>query len=290
MGAGPLGCIIFPAPGRSCVNKQKLPERLYEALSNYPGFQMLHTHRGIGFPTAHIRYDKPDRTPFTIIYSHGNAEDLGIIFTLCQELSSTLKSNVFAYEYPGYGSAGGSASEGGCYDAAEETYQYVTKELKVPPYHVILFGRSLGSGPTVELARRHPEVSGVVLQSPLTSAIRTKCCECVAWTCCCIDMFKSINKARSILCPVFIMHGIADEVVPCSNGRSLHDAFPGSREPLWIEDAGHNDMEQLAGHRMMNSMQEFLVTCESNSRNAEYAQQTSGGPDAGYKGEALPLF
>lgn len=37
---------------------------------------------------------------------------------------------------------------------------------------IILFGRSIGTGPTVELALRHPELRGVVLQSPMESCGR----------------------------------------------------------------------------------------------------------------------
>jgi hypothetical protein len=41
------------------------------------------------------------QTPFTIIYSHGNAEDLGINYLALQQLGQQLKCDVFAYEYPG---------------------------------------------------------------------------------------------------------------------------------------------------------------------------------------------
>lgn len=44
---------------------------------------------------------RPQKTPFTIIYSHGNAEDLGINYIMLQQLGFSLKCDVFAYEYPG---------------------------------------------------------------------------------------------------------------------------------------------------------------------------------------------
>ena len=90
---------------------------------------------------------------------------------------------------------------------------------KISPAEIVLYGRSLGSGPTVDLASRLAQecppvrINGVLLQSPLSSAIRTQCCSCCAITLCCIDMFKSVNKADKIECPVLILHGTEDVVV-----------------------------------------------------------------------------
>ena len=87
-------------------------------------------------------YEGPGKTPFTVIYAHGasfilachpallcvagNAEDLAIGYSLVQELAVHLRSDIFAYEYPGYGSAEGNASERGCYDAADAAFKFVT--------------------------------------------------------------------------------------------------------------------------------------------------------------------
>ena len=134
-------------------------------------------------------------------------------------MAAQLKTDVFAYEYPGYGASDPSSqpSEAGCYEAADAAFDYVKNVLKVDPTNVVLYGRSLGTGPTVEMALRQPQVSslpshasliaadlviictngqvaGVILQSPLTSGIRTNCCDCVAWFLCCIDVFKSVDK------------------------------------------------------------------------------------------------
>jgi len=201
-----------------------------------------------------------------------------------------LRSDVFAYEYPGYGSAEGKACESGCYEAADAAFRFVTNELKVKPYSVVLYGRSLGSGPTVDLAHRQNEVAGVVLQSPLSSAIRTKCCGCCAVFCCCIDMFKSINKAPQVPSPVLIMHGTHDGVVPCANGEHLYKTFPNPVEPLWVTGAGHNDMNERAGREMVARLREFLVYCEGLRKTSEFQDHTKGGSSAGYEGAALPVF
>lgn len=70
------------------------------------------------------------------------------------------------------------------------------------------YGRSLGSGPTCqlaeELAAAGVELGGVMLQSPLASAFR------VAFNFRFTmpgDMFPNIDRVKGVACPMFIIHG-----------------------------------------------------------------------------------
>jgi hypothetical protein len=54
---------------------------------------------------------------YTVIYSHGNAEDLGLLLPLVDGLSEALNASVLAYEYVGYSTSrleGRAPSEAGC--------------------------------------------------------------------------------------------------------------------------------------------------------------------------------
>ena len=89
----------------------------------------------------------------TILYSHGNAEDIGRIEIFLQ---SWVKDgwSVLAYDYPGYGHSSGKPSEEGCYDAIDTAYQYLIEKLEIPPSKIIVWGRSLGTGPSCYLAEK----------------------------------------------------------------------------------------------------------------------------------------
>ena len=63
----------------------------------------LNTDRGDRVPAFHIR----NGNPITILVSHANAEDLGIVLGFWSWLSQILQVDVFAYEYCGYGWATG---------------------------------------------------------------------------------------------------------------------------------------------------------------------------------------
>ena len=48
---------------------------------------------------------------FTIIFSHANAEDLGLIYPHLAALSAAIRCSVVCYDYSGYGLASGVSSE-----------------------------------------------------------------------------------------------------------------------------------------------------------------------------------
>ena len=53
----------------------------------------------------------------------------------------------------------------------------------------------------------------------------------------------SIEKVSKITSPTLIIHGTEDEVIDFSHGLALYERCPKAVEPLWVEGAGHNDIE-----------------------------------------------
>eukprot|EP01050_Picozoa_sp_SAG11_P003757 SAG11_NODE_220_length_12154_cov_92.233347_6_plen_287_part_00 len=123
---------------------------------------LLETELGERIPALHVRlHGDPrgggQRTPFTIVYSHGNGEDLGVIMDLIDGVSIATGCDVMAYDYVGYSLSrleGLAPTEAGCYRSIDAAWRYLVVEQGVPPSRVVLYGRSLGSGPTVDLASR----------------------------------------------------------------------------------------------------------------------------------------
>jgi len=111
---------------------------------------------------------------YTLLYIHGNAEDLGDIRPLLERLHNWGFS-VFAYDYRGYGTSDGKPTEGNAYQDADDAYRYLTQQLKIPSEQIILYGRSVGGGSATELATRH-SVAGLILESRHVIRIRVKQC------------------------------------------------------------------------------------------------------------------
>merc|ERR1712107_662801 len=89
---------------------------------------------------------------------------------------------------------------------------------------------------------RHPEIRGMFLQSPIDSGGKAVFGNAVAWVAQRMDIFKNYEKIGRVKCPVLVMHGTADSVVPCRCGRAIHHACSNAHSPLWVEGRGHNDM------------------------------------------------
>lgn len=184
----------------------------------------------------------------TVLFSHGNAEDLGIIYDSFVDYSKQLQVNVMAYDYTGYGKSSGVVSEENCYADVDAAYEHLTEVLKIPSTQIILHGRSLGSGPTCYLAERlaaqGEQLLGIILQSPLASAFRVAVNFRITMP---GDMFANIDRIGGICCPIFVIHGTRDEVVPFWHGQELFmNARPKWRaKPFWVDGAGHNNIEVL---------------------------------------------
>jgi len=108
-----------------------------------------------------------------MIFSHGNAEDIYLVQTWLQSyFLKQVEVNAVVYEYTGYGESNGKIPlDQSLYDDIETVYIYLTENLGIDPNSIILFGRSIGSGPSCFLAEKYP-VAGLILHSALMSALR----------------------------------------------------------------------------------------------------------------------
>lgn len=182
-----------------------------------------------------------DGKDVVVVYSHGNAEDLGACAQRLAVFAKHWNVELVAYDYTGYGPfQTQSPSEEACYGNMADVIEYLEAE-GVGTDKIVLMGRSLGSGPTCHAASL-ATYAGVVLVSPFTSAARTK----LPWLLCpeSIDIFNNLTKISSVYAPLLVIHGNQDRVVPYAHGVQLFDAAPKSRTFLKVEDAGHNDLLQ----------------------------------------------
>ncbi|MBE9168206.1 alpha/beta hydrolase [Pleurocapsales cyanobacterium LEGE 06147] len=192
-----------------------------------------------------------ETSSYTILYSHGNAEDLGHIQPVLQKLFRTGLS-VFAYDYRGYGTSEGTPSERNAYRDIDAAYKYLTQQLGVSPKQIIAHGRSAGGGVAVDLASRQP-LAGLILESCFTSAFQVVTPISIVP----FDKFRNIDKIEKVDCPVLVIHGKADEIVPWSHGQKLFAAANHPKLAFWVEGAGHNNVLTIAGEKYTDTLQQF---------------------------------
>ncbi|MFA5057941.1 MAG: alpha/beta hydrolase, partial [Opitutaceae bacterium] len=182
----------------------------------------------------------------------------GQVEPFLRELRDRLGVSVVAWDYRGYGRSGGRPGEPAVLRDAHTVLAYVTGALGVPPEHIILYGRSLGGGPAVELAASR-RVGGLVLHSAFTSAFRVMTHVRLLP----FDKFIVLEKLPRVTCPVLVIQGTADEVIPFRHGLQLYAAAPEPKRHLWIEGAGHNDLIETAGGEYWQALESLVKDAEA---------------------------
>jgi len=229
-----------------------------------PGFSAfwIDTETGSRIP-AYI-FEVP-RARFTILYSHSNATDIGHMNDLCRRLANVLHVNVMAYEYTGYGcSMQRPPSELETYADVRAALSFLIHTKGIPRHRIILYGQSIGSGPTIEIAAGAPQsgpFAGVVVHSGFTSCMRIVQPSLKSTPK--YDIFANIDKIGHVRCPSLFIHGVADDEVPIEHAIALNraavDAFP----PLWLDGAHHNDIEFAGRQAYIEKLLAFLIHLET---------------------------
>jgi len=258
MGAGGLGKLVFQPPDATYTKD--------------PNLIWLHNSEHEVIPAFFIDRD----ARYTLLFSHGNAEDLGMIIQYFREVSHILEVNIFAYEYTGYGMSTGEPHEMAVYADVEAAFKYLRDIIGVPWDEVVLYGRSLGSGPSIHLASR-TAVRAMVLQSPLLSIFRIAFQSRFTLP---GDMFANVDKIGQVKCPVYVVHGTKDEIVPFWHGEDLvRNCSKGvAHQPYWVENGGHNNLEVVARQAFFDNLAKFLQALDKEPLSEDLRLQAKSSP------------
>ncbi|MFN6500973.1 MAG: alpha/beta hydrolase [Nostoc sp. DedQUE01] len=206
------------------------------------------------------RYLFNPQAEYTILYAHGNAEDLGNIKQTLEQLYAWGFS-VLSYDYRGYGTSEGIPTENNAYQDIDTVYNYLTKDLKISPQKIIVWGRSVGGGSAVNLAAQRP-VAGLIIESTFISAFQV----IIPYRILPFDKFSNIDKIKKINCPVLVVHGKADEIIPFSHGEKLFATASSQKLSLWVEQANHNDLFSVAGEKYKTTLNTFIKILKNNPK------------------------
>jgi abhydrolase domain-containing protein 17 len=174
----------------------------------------------------------------TVLYSHGNAEDIGGSVELYQQWRND-GWGVLAYDYPGYGHATGRPTESSSERAIEAAWHSLTVDRAIPASDIIVVGRSVGSGPSVWLVDKY-RPAALVLISPFTStfAVHSPAQYILPG-----NRFPNLKRIRKNDTPLLVIHGESDGIIPTAHGRTLHEAsLAKTKRFVGVPGAGHNDL------------------------------------------------
>ncbi|KAF5745336.1 Alpha/beta-Hydrolases superfamily protein isoform 1 [Tripterygium wilfordii] len=215
-------------------------------------------------------YVKNPSASLTLLYSHGNAADLGQMYHIFTELSLHLNVNLMGYDYSGYGQSSGKPSEQDTYADIEAAYKCLEEKYGAREEDIILYGQSVGSGPVLDLAYHLPQLRAVILHSPILSGLRVMYpVKRTFW----FDIYKNIDKIPLVSCPVLVIHGTEDEVVDISHGKQLWELCKEKYEPLWVKGGNHCNLELYPEY--LKHLRKFISAIEKLPRRETLAVENA---------------
>jgi fermentation-respiration switch protein FrsA (DUF1100 family) len=204
----------------------------------------------------------------TVLFSHGNAGNIADRLESIGLLRG-LGLSVLAYDYGGYGRSSGRPSEERLYADIRAAWAHLTGALGVAPEQVVIFGRSLGAGPTVQLATE-VEAGAVVVESTFLSVPEVAAGVFpwlpVRWLV--RDRFDNGAKIGRVRSPVMVVHSPEDCLIPFAHGQVLFARAP---EPkTWLEIRGdHNNGFALSQDIYLPAWNRFLDSALGGRTRAE---------------------
>ena len=224
------------------------PPRLVEppAVSGRVTYEAVDGQLLIGFVVG-----DPRIAPGVLICFHGNADLTIWQLDWARQVERHTSYAVFLAEYRGYMSLGGLPTYASTKLDARAAYDQVRIAFGVDRTRVVFFGHSLGSAVAAELAEVHPP-KALLLQAPFSSAramarLIVYPPVVLVWRAISRIHFDTQRAVAELDVPVSVAHGKRDRIVPVRMGVDVYQAAKKKGELLVVEEAGHNDIADVAG-------------------------------------------
>lgn len=161
----------------------------------------------------------------SILYCHGNGENISYLTPVATRLRDDLCCNVLVFDYAGYGKSEGKPSAPGILDDGRAARDWLAAQDGIEKDQVIVYGFSLGGSVATDIAAGDG-ARALIVESSFTSVgdmgRRMLPFLPVNWML--RERLPSIEKIGRFTGPVFVSHGEGDQVIPYTQGQRLFDA------------------------------------------------------------------
>lgn len=146
---------------------------------------------------------------------------------------------ILAFDYRGFPMSPGEISQASILEDASAAFDWANQK----GFPIVIWGRSLGSGPATYVASVH-DARALLLETPFLSAatVASERYPFLPVDLVMQDQFPVNAWILDVSEPVLVAHGTGDVTIDVSNGERVYGLAP-NKDELWIEPgAGHGDL------------------------------------------------
>jgi fermentation-respiration switch protein FrsA (DUF1100 family) len=181
-----------------------------------------------------------------VLFFHGNGGNISHRLVAARALADA-GLDVLFFDYRGYGRSTGTPDEAGTYRDARAARTALLARPGIDAAAIVYLGESLGGAVAAELSLAEPP-AGLILQSAFTSVRELARLHYPAVPSALVpDAYPTLERIARVKCPVLILHGDLDDIVPVGHGEALFAAAGGSKRLEVVRGAGHNDFMMVTG-------------------------------------------
>jgi fermentation-respiration switch protein FrsA (DUF1100 family) len=193
-----------------------------------------------------------------VLVCNGNAGNRSLRAPLAAALARAGLA-VLLFDYRGYAANPGRPTEPGLAADARAAAAYLAGRPEVDPARLVYFGESLGAAVALRLASERPPAA-LVLRSPFWSLAEVGRLH-YPWlpvSLLLADRYDAAGRVGRLAAPLLVVAGERDRIVPAAHSRRLFDAAPQPKRFVLLPGADHNDLDLLAGPRLLDEVTAFL--------------------------------
>ena len=227
---------------------------------------------GVNINGVHFSIERPRGVVF---YLKGNSRSIKGWGKYATDFNR-LGYDVIMVDYRGFGKSTGKRTERGIKDDLQHVYDII--KSKVDQKHIIVYGRSMGSGFATKLAStNNPRM--LILESPYYSMMKMASRYLPILPSMVVRFkIRTYKWIQYVHCPIKIIHGTSDRIVPFRNSIKLAKKSPKFARLYPVVGGGHNNLHTFVDyHRMLEEIvnSEGLTDVDPNETSLNFKRKNA---------------